>query len=42
MEEATRERPNNLSDAQFEALQRLGRAAASGVSLDEALHASQD
>jgi hypothetical protein len=31
------ERPPNLSDIQFEALQRLGKAATSGVSLDEAL-----
>lgn len=32
-------RPPNMSDAQFEALQRLGRAAASGLSLDDALRA---
>ena len=31
------ERPPNLSDSQFEALQRLGRAAASGALLDEVL-----
>jgi uncharacterized protein YpbB len=30
-------RPSNLSDIQFEALQRLGRAAASGIPLDDAL-----
>jgi hypothetical protein len=37
-----REPPSNLSDVQFEALQRLGRAAASGASLDDALHATQE
>jgi hypothetical protein len=37
MEQSVAERPPNLSDAQFEALQRLGRAAAEGVPLDEAL-----
>jgi hypothetical protein len=37
MEEAVAERPSNLSDLQFEALQRLGRAAAEGVSLEDAL-----
>jgi hypothetical protein len=42
MEEAVREHPSNLSDAQFEAIQSLGRAAASGASLDDALHSSQD
>jgi len=42
MREALRERPSNLSDVQFEALQRLGRAAASGASLDDALHATQE
>jgi hypothetical protein len=37
MEEAVAERPPNLSDVQFEALQRLGRAAAEGVPLEDAL-----
>jgi hypothetical protein len=36
-EQSVAARPPNLSDAQFEALQRLGRAAASGESLDDAL-----
>jgi hypothetical protein len=37
MQEASAKRPPNLSDVQFEALQRLGRAAAEGVPLNEAL-----
>lgn len=37
MTQSVAERPPNVSAIQFEALQRLGRAAASGVSLDEAL-----
>lgn len=41
MREAVRQRPSNLSDAQFDALQRLGRAAASGATLDDAMHANQ-
>jgi hypothetical protein len=39
MEQAVAERPPNLSDVQFEALQGLGRAAAEGVPLEEALRA---
>lgn len=37
MEQAVAERPPNLSDAQYDALQRLGREAAEGVPLEEAL-----
>ena len=37
MEEAAANRPPNLSDTQFAALQRLGSAAAEGVPLDVAL-----
>jgi hypothetical protein len=37
MQEAVAERPANLSDVQFDALQRLGRAAAEGVPLEAAL-----
>jgi ADP-heptose:LPS heptosyltransferase len=37
MEEAAANRPPNLSDTQFAALQRLGSASAEGVPLDEAL-----
>jgi hypothetical protein len=43
MEEAAAKRPPNLSDVQFEALQRLGHAAAEGVPLDDALrHGAPD
>lgn len=37
MNQSATGRPSNLSDIQFEALQRLGRAAASGIPLDDAL-----
>jgi hypothetical protein len=37
MDQAVAERPPNLSDTQYDALQRLGREAAEGASLDEAL-----
>lgn len=37
MEKASAKRPPNLSDLQFEALLRLGRAAAEGVPLEQAL-----
>lgn len=40
MEEAVAERPANLSDAQHEAIQRLGRAAAEGAPLEDALEGS--
>lgn len=36
-EEAVAARPENLSDEQYEILQCLGRAAAAGTPLDEAL-----
>jgi hypothetical protein len=37
MEQAAASRPPNLSDIQYEALQKLGRAAAAGTSLPDAL-----
>jgi hypothetical protein len=37
MEKASARRPPNLSDLQYEALQRLGRVAAEGVPLEQAL-----
>jgi hypothetical protein len=37
MEKAAASRPPNLSDMQYQALQRLGRAAAEGVPLEDAL-----
>jgi hypothetical protein len=37
MEQSVGERPPNVSDAQFQALQRLGKSAALGESLDDAL-----
>jgi hypothetical protein len=40
MEQSVADRPANLTDAQYEALQRLGRAAAAGASLDDALTSS--
>lgn len=40
MEQSVADRPANLTDAQHEALQRLGRAAAAGASLDDALTSS--
>lgn len=39
MHESVTERSPNVSEAQFEALQKLGQAAASGTSLDDALGA---
>jgi hypothetical protein len=40
MERAVADCPPNVSETQFAALQQLGRAAASGAALDDALHNS--
>ncbi len=41
MEGSVADRPPNVSEAQFAALQRLGHAAASGAALDDALRDSE-